>query len=71
MTKTETDPNIRGTVIHEHGSLTRLRAAVRQGCVIDLHALKAIAPNYEDARAEAMAKFPGVTFVVPRLGEKP
>lgn len=69
MTENQTTDPTRGTVIHEHGHPTRLRAAVRTGCVIDLHPLKAAAPAYEDARAEAMAKFPGVDFHVPRLGE--
>lgn len=70
QTKTTTPP-IRGTVIHQHGHPTRLRAAVRTGSVIDLHPLRTFAPAYEEARAEAMAKFPGVDFHVPRLGEKP
>lgn len=73
MTETETKiaAATRGTVIHEHGHPTRLRAAVRTGSVIDLHPLKAAAPDYEGARAEAMARWPGIPFCVPRLGEKP
>ena len=71
MTKTETAPTTRGTVIHEHGHPTRLRAAVLTGSVITLHPLNAYAPAYEEARAEAEAKFPGVAFCVPRLGEMP
>jgi hypothetical protein len=74
MTQTTTEtpsPPARGTVIHEHGHPTRLRAAVRVGAVIDLHPLRTQAPDYEGARAEAVEKFPGVTFIVPRLGEAP
>lgn len=71
MTQSKTDPTVRrGTVIHDHGHPTRLRAAVLTGCVIDLHPLTAYAPAYEAARAEAMTKFPGVVFTVPRLGER-
>jgi hypothetical protein len=60
----------RGTVIHQHGHPTRLTAAVmpRRG-VINIVLLEASAPNYEDARAEAIARFPDVPFTVPRLGE--
>lgn len=69
MTETKTLPH--GTVIHQHGHPTRLRAAVRSGSVINTHALKTFAPDYEGARQEAQARFPGVVFVVPRLGETP
>ena len=69
MTKTETPT--RGTVIHEHGHPTRLLAAVRTGCVVQQVKLASYAPAYEDARREAQGKFPGVDFIVPRLGESP
>lgn len=68
---TETKTPTRGTVIHEHGHPTRLRAAVRVGDCITLHPLKATCPDYEGARAEAQERFPDVPFTVPRLGEKP
>lgn len=74
MTETQTTQTTqisRGTVIHEHGHPTRLRAAIRTSYGIDSHPLKAAAPAYEDARAEATAKFPGVVFAIPRLGETP
>jgi hypothetical protein len=70
MTETQT-VLAQGTVIHEHGHPTRLLAAVRTPSGFKQRRLEAYAPAYEQARAEAAAKFPGVTFVVPRLGEKP
>ena len=66
MTQTKTLPT--ATIIHEHGHQRRLRAAIRTGVVIDLHALNACAPDYEAARAEAEARF-RIKFLVPRLGE--
>jgi hypothetical protein len=60
----------RGTVIHQHDHPTRLQAAVcRRRGVFTTVLLDASAPNYEAARQEAMEKFPGVPFTVPRLGE--
>ena len=68
MTKTETS-HPTGTIIHAHGHPTRLVAAVRSGNLIQHVPLSTYAPAYEEARAEATAKFPGLTFLVPRLGE--
>ena len=65
VTKTETI--IRGTVIHEHGHPTRLRAAVRIGDTITYHRLDAVAPHYGDALTEAITMLPDVPFTCPRL----
>jgi hypothetical protein len=71
VTKTETPSHPTGTIIHAHGHPTRLVAAVRSANVIQHVPLATYAPAYEEARTEAETKFPGLTFVIPRLGESP
>ena len=56
-------------VIGEHGHPTRLVAAAWKGASIVHTALAARRPDYEGARAEAQAMYPGRMIIVPRLKE--
>jgi hypothetical protein len=59
------------TVIRQHGSKSecKLVVAARVGSLVVTTNLNAMAPDYESARAEAQAKYPDRTIVVPKLQE--
>ncbi len=64
-----TSPPAYATVVHEHGHPTALLCAARTGAVIVRTRLRAMAPAWDAARAEAQALYPDRIVVIPCLGE--
>ncbi len=64
-----TPPETYVTVVNQHGHPTALLCAARTGAVITHTRLRAMAPAWDDARAEAQALYPDRIVVIPRLGE--